>query len=359
MPRETVAEFEVEHVQVLDADGNVDEELLPDLSDDDLLEMYRIMKRSRRLDEKAVALQRRGEIGTYAPAVGQEAAQVGSAYALTEDDWMVPSFREQPAFLARGAPMHALLWYAMGMEESGEIEGNDLPPAIPVGSQSLHAAGIGWAQEIVGDDSAALVYFGDGATSEGDVNEALNFAGVFDAHTVFLCQNNQYAISVPREQQTKAETLAQKAIGQGVDCVQVDGNDILGVYKVTKEALDDARDGTPHMIEAVTYRQSMHTTSDDPSVYREEAEEQEWAKKDPIDRFEAYLKTAGILDDETIDDIEADIEDEVKEEVEKAKAGEETVDPEDMFEHVFAEMPPELEQQLEQFRAVEEGEGDG
>ncbi|MFB6294603.1 MAG: thiamine pyrophosphate-dependent enzyme, partial [Candidatus Nanohaloarchaea archaeon] len=126
-----------------------------------------------------------------------------------------------------------------------------MPPAIPVGSQTLHAAGIGWAQQITGDGAASLVYFGDGATSEGDVNEALNFAGVFDAHTVFLCQNNQYAISVPREHQTKAATLAQKAIGQGVDCVQVDGNDVLGVYKVTQEALEKARDGTPTMIEAV------------------------------------------------------------------------------------------------------------
>ncbi|MDY6761947.1 MAG: pyruvate dehydrogenase (acetyl-transferring) E1 component subunit alpha [Candidatus Nanohaloarchaea archaeon] len=354
MPRETVAEFEVEKVQVLDADGNADDELLPDLSDDDLVKMYRTMKRSRRLDEKAISLQRRGEIGTYAPAIGQEAAQVGSAYALQEEDWMVPSFREQPAYLARGVPMHALLWYAMGMEEAGETEGNDMPPAIPVGSQTLHAAGLGWAQQMKEDDSATLVYFGDGATSEGDANEALNFAGVFDAHTVFLCQNNQYAISVPREHQTNAETLAQKAIGQGVDCLQVDGNDVLGVYRVSQEALENARDGTPTMIEAVTYRRSMHTTSDDPSVYRDDEESEAWAEKDPIDRLETYLKDEDVLDDDQIQEMEADIEDEVAAEVEKAKEGEEKVDPADMFEHVYAEMPPMLQEQLEQFQEVEQ-----
>ncbi|MDY6766407.1 MAG: pyruvate dehydrogenase (acetyl-transferring) E1 component subunit alpha [Candidatus Nanohaloarchaea archaeon] len=354
MPRETVASFDVEKVQVLDADGTVDEDLLPDLSDDDLLAMYRLMKRSRRLDRKAISLQRRGEIGTYAPAIGQEAAQVGSAYALQDEDWMVPSFREQPAYLTRGVPMHALLWYAMGMEEAGEPSGNDMPPAIPVGSQTLHAAGLGWAQQITGEEAATLVYFGDGATSEGDANEALNFAGVFDAHTVFLCQNNQYAISVPRDKQTDAATLAQKAIGQGVDCLQVDGNDVLGVYRVTEQALQQARDGTPTMIEAVTYRQSMHTTSDDPSVYRDEEEAEEWKKKDPIDRFRNYLEDEGVLDDDTIEEMEADIEDEVAEEVETAKAGEADVDPADMFEHVYDEMPPELEQQLQELREVEQ-----
>lgn len=353
MPRKKVAAFEVEHVQVLDADGDVDENLEPEIPEEELLDMYRDMKRSRRLDEKAISLQRRGEIGTYAPAIGQEAAQVGAVYPIDEEDWMIPSFREQPAFLARGAPMHALLWYAMGMEEAGNLDGNDLPPAIPVGSQSLHAAGIGWGQAIKDDPHASLVFFGDGATSEGDVNEALNFAGVFNAHTVFLCQNNRYAISVPREQQTAAETLAQKAIGQGVDCLQVDGNDVLGVYRVVDEALAKARNGTPVMIEALTYRRSMHTTSDDPSVYRDEAEEEEWKEKDPIDRFETYLTDRGILDEDKKNEIADDIEEEVAEAVETAKEGEEEVDPEEMFHHVYKEMPDYLRRQLEDFKEVE------
>ncbi len=357
MPRETVASFDVEKLEILAPDGTVDEDLEPDLDDETLLEMYRVMRRSRRLDEKAIALQRRGEIGTYAPAIGQEAAQVGSAIALHEDDWMVPSFREQPAFLARGTPMHRLLWYAMGMEESGEDSGTTMPPSIPVGSQTLHAAGIGWAQEVNGDDGAALVYFGDGATSEGDAYEAMNFAGVFDAHTVFLCQNNQWAISVPREHQTNAETLAQKAIAAGIDHLQVDGNDVLAVYKATQEALEKARNGEPTLIEAVTYRRSMHTTSDDPKVYRDESETEEWKEKDPIDRFETYLADKGVLDEETIADIGDDIEDELVSEIETAKEGEEAVDPADMFDHVFAEMPPELERQKQAFLA-EQGGGD-
>ncbi|MFB6166839.1 MAG: pyruvate dehydrogenase (acetyl-transferring) E1 component subunit alpha, partial [Candidatus Nanohaloarchaea archaeon] len=357
MPREEVASFTVEKLQVLDEDGNLDEDLEPELEDEELLEMYRVMKRSRRLDEKAIALQRRGEIGTYAPAIGQEAAQVGSAYALEEEDWMVPSFREQPAYLARGVPMHILLMYAAGLEESGEIEEgqHDMPPAIPVGSQTQHAAGIGWAQEIKGDDSASLVYFGDGATSEGDFYEAMNFSGVFDAHTVFLNQNNQYAISVPREHQTSAETLAQKAVAAGIETVQVDGNDVLAVYLAAKEALEEARNGNPQMVEAVTYRRSMHTTSDDPKVYREEEEVEEWKEKDPIDRVENLLKERGVLDEDKIGEIEEEIEEEVKEEVEKLKEKEEEVDPEDMFRYVYEEMPPYLEKQLEEFRELEEG----
>lgn len=351
MPKESVASFDIEYLQVLDEDGNVDEDLEPDLSEEELLELYRLMKRSRRLDEKAIALQRRGEIGTYAPAIGQEAAQVASAYVLEEDDWMVTSFREQPAYLTRGTPMHKLLMYAAGLEESGHIEdSNDLPPSIPVGSQALHAAGIGWAQAIKEDNSASLVYFGDGATSQGDAYESMNFAGVFNAHTVFLCQNNRYAISVPREHQTKAETLAQKAIAAGIGGMQVDGNDVLAVYVAAKEALEEARNGNPQMIEALTYRLSMHTTSDDPDVYREKAEEEEWKEKDPIPRFEAYLTEKDILDNDKIEEIEADIEDELTEEIEKLKKAEEDVDPAEMFEHVYEEKPQELQDQLDAFK---------
>ena len=262
MPREQAAEFSIDHVQVLAPDGAVDDALDPDLPEDDLLELYRTMKRARRLDERAVALQRRGELGTYAPATGQEAAQVGSAAALGEDDWLVPSFREQPAALARGTPPHVLLWYSMGMEEGAATprDRRTLPPSVPVGSQALHAAGLGWAQEMAGDDAASLVYFGDGATSEGDVYEALNLAGVHRSHAVFLCQNNQYAISVPRAKQTRAGTLAQKAIAAGIEGVQVDGNDVLGTYAVVSDALERARGGDPVIVEALTYRRSVHTT---------------------------------------------------------------------------------------------------
>ncbi|WP_101297783.1 pyruvate dehydrogenase (acetyl-transferring) E1 component subunit alpha [Halegenticoccus soli] len=358
MPRETAVDFAIDRVQVLAPDGSVDEELDPDLPEDRLLGLYRTMKLSRRLDERAIALQRRGELGTYAPAIGQEAAQVGSAGALSESDWMVTSFRETPAYLTRGTPPHVLLWYAMGMEEGAAVprETRNMPPSVPVGSQALHAAGLGWAQEIRDEDAATIGYFGDGATSEGDVYEALNLAGVYSSHAVFFCQNNQYAISVPREKQTKAETLAQKAISAGIEGVQVDGNDVLGTYAVTRDALESARGGDPVLVEALTYRRSLHTTADDPSVYRLEEEEAEWEARDPIERFEAYLRDRGALSDERIAEIEASIEDELAEEIERAKEGAQRIDPADMFEYVYATAPPELERQRADFGGESDGE---
>lgn len=358
MPTERTADFTVNHVQVLDEEGTVDEELDPGLSEERLLDLYREMKRARRLDERAIALQRRGESGTVAPGLGQEAAQVGSAMALSENDWMVPSFRENAAYLARGTPAHALLWYAMGMEEGAEIpdEQNDLPPSIAVGSQAIHAAGLGWAQEIKGERNATIGYFGDGATSEGDVYEGMNCAGVYDAHTVFFCQNNQYAISVPREKQTRAETIAQKAIAAGIAGVQVDGNDVLGVYTVMQDALEMARNGDPVLVEAMTYRRSMHTTADDPSVYREREEEEGWEARDPIDRFETYLRERDVLDDETVEGIEEAIEEELADAIERAREGREEIDPAEMFEYAFAELPPELEAQRAAFGGEQNGE---
>ncbi|XVH33734.1 pyruvate dehydrogenase (acetyl-transferring) E1 component subunit alpha (plasmid) [Haloferacaceae archaeon DSL9] len=352
MARTTIARFAVDAVSHLREDGTVDEDVAFPLDADRLLEMYELMKRSRRLDERAIALQRRGELGTYAPGIGQEAAQVGSALALEEGDWIVPSFREQGALLTRGAPLRNLLWYAMGMEEGAEIpeHATMLPPAVPVGSQALHAAGIGWGNALQNDPVAAIGYFGDGATSQGDVYEALNFAGVYDAQTVFFCQNNQYAISTPRREQTKAETLAQKAIAAGIEGVQVDGNDILAVHEVTRDALETARDGTPVLIEAITYRRSMHTTSDDPSVYRTVDEEQEWERTDPIVRFQTYLMERDILTADIVEEIDDRIERELAAAIDQAKAGQRRVDPIDMFSFALAELPPFLERQLEEFR---------
>ncbi|MFC7137691.1 thiamine pyrophosphate-dependent enzyme [Halobaculum litoreum] len=292
--------------------------------------------------------------GTYAPAIGQEAAQVGSAAALDAGDWIVPAFREQIVYLMRGSPMHKILWYAMGMEEGAEIpEGSNLmPPSIPVGSQALHATGIGWGKALRGENAATITYFGDGATSTGDVYEALNFAGAYDAQTVFLCQNNQYAISTPRRVQTRAETLAQKAVAAGIEGIQVDGNDVLAVYVATTEALEKARNGNPVLIEAETYRRSMHTTSDDPSVYRSAEEEADWEQRDPISRFETYLRSEGVLDDNRIEEINAAIEAELADAIDRAKEGQSEIDPVDMFRHTFAEMPPVLQRQLAEYKVM-------
>ncbi|MFC6718659.1 pyruvate dehydrogenase (acetyl-transferring) E1 component subunit alpha [Natrialbaceae archaeon GCM10025810] len=358
MPRSRVAEFSVDRVQVLDESGTVDESLEPDLDDERLLEWYRAMKRSRRLDHRAIALQRRGELGTFAPALGQEAAQVGAVGALSDDDWVVPSFREHPASLALGGSPQSMFEYAMGYEEGGEPpEGSRImPPSIAVGSQPLHAVGIGWAEALNGSDSVALTFFGDGATSEGEVYEAMNLAGVYGARTVFLCQNNQYAISTPLSKQTRAATLAQKAVAAGIEGVQVDGNDVLGVYAVAKEALERARRGVPTLIEATTYRRGMHTTADDPSVYRTTDEEMEWEPLDPILRFETYLRERDLLDDETIADLEAEIEDELAEALEAARETAANADPVDMFDNAYGEPPEYMERQREAFATGSEFE---
>jgi pyruvate dehydrogenase E1 component alpha subunit len=359
MPRETVASFDITYQEVLSSDGSVDEALYPsELSDAELRELYRHMKLARRLDERAIALQRRGELGTYAPSTGQEAAQVGSAMALREDDWFVPAFREQAAAIALGGAPRDVLLYAMGYEEGAEIpdELNALPPAIPVGSQPLHAAGIGWGESLKGTDRAAITYFGDGATSQGDVYEAMNFAGVYDAQTVFCCQNNQYAISTPRHVQTQAETLAQKAVAAGIESIQVDGNDVLGMYAATRDAIEKARQGNPVLIEALTYRQQMHTTSDDPSRYRSDVEEDEWLAKDPLIRYEAFLRNRGLLDDDAIDTIDDTIEAELEDAITAAKTAATTADPADMFHHVFAEMPASLRSQHAQFIGGEDSD---
>ncbi|MBZ6494224.1 pyruvate dehydrogenase (acetyl-transferring) E1 component subunit alpha [Natrinema longum] len=355
MPRSQLATFSIERVEILDQDGRVDESLEPDIDDERLLEWYRTMKRSRRLDQRVIALQRRGELGTFAPATGQEAAQVGSTAALDEADWTVPAFREHPSALARGGSAQEIIEYAMGLEEGGAPPDDVpmLPPSIAVGTQPLHAAGIGWAEAMNDSDSVALTYFGDGATSEGEVYEAMNLAGVYEARTIFFCQNNQYAISTPLSKQTRAATLAQKAVAAGIEPVQVDGNDVLGVYAVTRKARERARRGVPTLIEATTYRREMHTTADDPSVYRTTEEEASWEPLDPILRFQQYLRERGLLDDETVESIEAEIEADLKDALEAARETKANADPADMFDTAYAERPPYLERQREAFRADE------
>src|SRR5919204_2223990 len=271
MPR-TVLEprFQVEYLSILDSDGNLDSSLEPEIPPAELKRLYRAMLLGRRLDERMLRLQRQGRIGTFAPIKGQEACQLGSICTLRPTDWMVPSFRETAAMLWRGWSIEKMLMFFAGYLEGGQpaSDQHDLPITIPVGTQLPHAVGLAYAAQYRGDDVVVMAYFGDGATSEGDFHEALNFAGVWHVPVVFICQNNQWAISVPLKKQTNSKTIAQKALAYGLPGIQVDGNDVLAVYAASREAVDRARAGEgPTLIACVTYRLGVHTTADDPTKY--------------------------------------------------------------------------------------------
>ncbi len=355
----------VEYLSILAEDGSLDEDLLPDLSDDTLRSLFRGMLRAQRFDERRLRLQRQGRIGTFAPGRGQEASQVGAAAALEEDDWMVPSFRETAASLWRGTELAGVLVFDAGYNEGGRIpeELHDLPIAVPVATQIPHAVGLAHGLRLRGKgqdrQAVVLVFFGDGATSEGDFHEALNLAQVLSAPVVFVCQNNQWAISVPRERQTKSKTLAQKALAYGMAGLQVDGNDILAVYAGVREAVERARAGEgPSLVECVTYRLSIHTTADDPTRYRTDEEVEEWKARDPVDRFRSFLGERDLLSEDDLNAMEEEIEEEIEGAWKEAQARIEKLDdPSVLFDHVFAEMPRYLAEQRKTFLDTRMGEG--
>src|SRR2546428_11650382 len=338
--------FPVEYLSILDSDGNLDTALEPKLAADDLRSLYRAMVLGRRLDERMVRLQRQGRIGTFAPIKGQEASRMGSAFTFRRTDWMVPSFREPAAMIWRGCPIEKLLLFFAGHLEGGQPgrDQHDLPITIPVATQLPHAVGLAYAAQYRGDDVVVMAYFGDGATSEGDFHEAMNFAGVWHVPVVFVCQNNQWAISVPLKKQTHSRTIAQKALAYGLPGIQVDGNDVLAVYAAAREAVDRARAGDgPTLIECVTYRLGVHTTADDPTKYRTDQEVAMWEQKDPLTRFRTYLEKRNLLED--------GLEQEVDAEIAAAVKRFEAMAPPDvltMFDHAYAEKPPELLAQREE-----------
>ena len=261
---------------------------------------YAALVEARLYDHKASALQRQGRLATYAPYEGQEAAQVGAVAPLGARDWLVASYRDAAAMRFHGYPWKNLLLTRMGDERGGHPpEGvKALPPSITVGGHMIHAVGVAWAERLLGTDAIALTMFGDGATSEGDFHEAMNFAGVYRAPTVFFCQNNGWAISMPRSRQTASETIAQKAVAYGFPGVVVDGNDVLAVEEVVAEAVARARGGDgPTLIEALTYRIHGHTTADDHGRYREEEEITAWRGRDPLERVRIWLDKQGAWDE--------------------------------------------------------------
>lgn len=334
-------------VSILAPDGTCNEALRPALDEEHIRQMYRHMLTLRLYDRKAVSLQRQGRFGTYAQMEGQEASLVASTYPLQPQDWMVTSYRETGAMWLHGVPLRLLSLYWMGNEFGSCMpEGvRVLPISIPVGSHPLHAVGLAYAGKYRRDRSVAVAYFGDGATSEGDVHEAFNMAGVYQVPCIFFCQNNQYAISVPVHQQTASPTIAQKALAYGFPGIRVDGNDAFAVYAVMQEAVERARHGEgPSLIEAYTYRMGAHTTADDPSKYRDNAEVETWRPRDPLRRLQIYLQQCGAWSE----DWEHQLLEECTAEVETAMNDAEAVPPpppQDMFRYMYATMPPALHEQ--------------
>ena len=340
-------------LQILDEEGNADPALLPEFDDATLRLIFRRMLEARLVDRTCLSLQREGRMGTYPPVEGQEGCQVGSVLALSAGDWIVPSFRESAAALTRRIEVDKILLFWMGYEEGSRIPKTlrFLPVSIPVGSHTLHAAGLAMAIRYRREKDAVLCFFGDGATSEGDFHEAMTFAGVQKAPVIFFCQNNAWAISVPRKAQCAASSLASKAVGYGMPGLQIDGNDPFAAYLATAAALERARAGEgPTLIEAVTYRLGPHTTSDDPGRYRSAGEVEQMRRLEPLTRYRRFLEARGLWSEEWERELSAEIEAWIAEAVRRIE-NLSAPGPEEMFDHMFAELPPHLARQKADLRA--------
>ncbi|MGM7648146.1 pyruvate dehydrogenase (acetyl-transferring) E1 component subunit alpha [Nocardia sp. JW2] len=344
-------------VQLIQPDGRrvFDREhgaLVADIDAERLRGLYRDLVVTRRIDLEATALQRQGQLGLWPPMLGQEAAQVGSVHALHPDDYIFCSYRETAVAYCRGVPPEQLtrLWRGVAHHCWDPDAVNMTNANIVVGSQGLHATGYAYAAHLDGADIATITYFGDGATSQGDIAEALGFAATWSAPVVFFCQNNQWAISEPVTVQSHAP-LVRRADGYGIPGVQVDGNDVLAVLAVTRQAVERARSGGgPTFIEAITYRMGPHTTADDPSRYRTAADIEYWERRDPIERVRLLLEREGLLDDEFARSV-ARAADEVADRVRTATLQMPDPDPLRMFDHVYATEHPLITEEAHQFSA--------
>ncbi|MEE8119402.1 MAG: pyruvate dehydrogenase (acetyl-transferring) E1 component subunit alpha [Gammaproteobacteria bacterium] len=357
----TVAKFEIKLTQYLDPEGKTTTKQLPAFAKnaDELIEMYKMMSFVRVFDTKAIALQRTGQLGTYASCLGHEATHVGIGMAMQEDDVFCPMYREYGAQFVRGVKPHEVLLFWGGDERGNNFSGpaQDFPWCVPIATQFHHATGAAMALKYFNRKAAAVAVIGDGGTSQGDFYESLNAAGVWDLPCVFVIANNQWAISVPLEIQTRCQTLAQKGIAGGIHCEQVDGNDIIAVRDIMEQALTRARDGKgTTIVEAKTYRLSDHTTADDARRYRAQEEvDENWAKE-PLIRMRKYLVDTGAWDDKKEEAMLADCATRVDEEVKLYK---ETGKPpvSDMFDYMFANLPEELQAQRQS--AIEEADDHG
>jgi len=347
-----VAAFEITFSRYLDADGNVVNQPLPRWASDKsaTLPIYRAMVLCRTFDRKALNLQRTGQLGTYGSPLGQEAIGASVVSVMREEDVLVPSYREFSAQLHRGVSMQELLLYWGGDERGSDFQGprEDFPICVPIATHVCHAAGIATAFKYRKQDRVAVCFIGDGATSKGDFYEALNVAGVWQLPLVVIVSNNQWAISVPRNKQSAAQTLAQKSIAAGVLCEQVDGNDAIAVRAASQNAIDRARSGGgPYLIEALTYRLGDHTTADDASRYRDTEEVEKQKQLDPIKRLRSYLSNAELWSEEDecalVQECEQKVEQAVKDYLNTPAQPAQAI-----FDYLYAELPASLQTQYDE-----------
>lgn len=359
MPVSSVFETTIERLSILEPDGTFDESLGKDLiPDQDLVDLYRHMMVCRQFDVIAFKLQRSGRMGTYPENRGQEATSLGAAYALQQSDWLVTCYRENAGLFWRGLPMEKILLHWMGDERGNHID-PDLhitPLAIPIGTQMLHAVGLAWADKYRDEKSISCTFFGDGATSEGDFHEAMNFAANLDIPTIFFCQNNGWAISVPTKIQCSAPTVAQRALAYGMRTIQVDGNDIFAVVKAVRDAAEIARtESRPSFIEATTYRLGDHTTADDARRYRDSDEVSKWEKQDPMIRIRMYLEKRDLWNETKQNEMQAEAEKMIAEVVKRAEGIAEPVC-NDMFDSMYASISDNLKAQRSTLRTSSLGQ---
>ncbi|MFD2704963.1 pyruvate dehydrogenase (acetyl-transferring) E1 component subunit alpha [Salibacterium lacus] len=343
--------------QIMNEEGEiVNEDAFPDLTDEDLQELMRRMVYTRIWDQRAVSLNRQGRLGFYAPVAGQEASMLGSQYALDQEDWIVPGYRDVPQIVWHGFPLYQAFLFSRGHYHGGQIpeELNVLSPQIIIGAQIVQTAGVALGLKKKEKNSVAITYTGDGGASQGDFYEGMNFAGSFKAPAIFVVQNNQFAISVPADAQTSAKTIAQKSVAAGIPGRQVDGMDVLAVYAATKDARERglAGDG-PSLLETLCYRYGPHTMAgDDPTRYRTSDMDDEWEKRDPLVRLRKYLENKDLWSEER----ENEVVDTAKEEIKAAiKQADDTPKQKvsDLIENMNDVLPPNLKDQLEEYREKE------
>jgi pyruvate dehydrogenase E1 component alpha subunit len=343
---------------ILDSEGEIiNPELVPVLSNDKLKDLLKKMVFTRIWDERAIKLNRQGRLGLWAPVSGQEASMVGSESALSKEDFILGSYRDIPQIVWHGLPLYQSFLYSRGHQHGGQIPPgvNVLMPQIIIGAQIIQAAGVALGFKLRNRKNVAITYIGDGGTSQGDFYEGINFAGAFKVPAVFFIQNNQYAISVPISKQTAAQTLSQKAVAAGITGVQVDGMDVLAVYKAVSDAVERARNGEgPTLIEAITYRYGAHTMAgDDPQRYRSKKEEEEWKQKDPLIRFRKYLFKKGLWSQTEEDLVIEEAKKAVAEGIKLADEISKMTIPA-LIDTMFEKTPPHLEKQKEDFFIMEE-----